>query len=89
LELLAELLFILTSIERLTLLAEIQTRKCKLSHLTAKLSATSQETSEHLMRLRDAKLIGKDSDGFFGLTAFGHIILNFVPSIRFLAQNRD
>jgi predicted transcriptional regulator len=41
------------------------------------------------MRLHDAKLMGKDSDGFFGLTVFGHIILNFEPSIGFLAQNRD
>jgi len=60
-----------------------------LSQLTAKLSATPQETSKHLMRLRNAKLIEKDSDGFFGLTAFGKIILNLVPSIKFLTQNRE
>lgn len=60
-----------------------------MSQLTAKLSATSQETSKHLMRLRDAKLIEKDSDGFFGLTAFGKIILNLIPSITFLTQNRE
>jgi predicted transcriptional regulator len=87
---LAELLFILASIDRLTLLSEIAIeKKLKLSQLTAKLSATSQETSKHLMRLRNAKLIEKDSDGFFGLTAFGKIILNIVPSIRFLTQNRE
>jgi predicted transcriptional regulator len=87
---LAELLFILASIDRLTLLSEIAIeKKLKLSQLTAKLSASSQETSKHLMRLRDAKLIEKDSDGFFGLTAFGKIILNIVPSIRFLTQNRE
>jgi predicted transcriptional regulator len=89
LEHLAELLFILASSDRLTLLSEIHGRKCRLSHLTAKLSATPQETSKHLMRLRDAKLIEKNSDGFFGLTAVGKVILNLVPSIRFLAQNRE
>ncbi len=45
--------------------------------------------SKHLMRLRDAKLIEKDSDGFFSLTAFGKIIVNLLPSINFLAQNRE
>jgi predicted transcriptional regulator len=89
LEHLAELLFILASIDRLTLLSEIRVEKRRLSQLTTKLSATPQETSKHLTRLRDAKLIEKDSDGFFGLTAFGKIIVNLLPSIRFLTQNRE
>jgi predicted transcriptional regulator len=89
LERLAELLFILASIDRLTLLSEIAIQNRRLSQLTAKLSATPQETSKHLTRLRDAKLIEKDSDGLFSLTAFGKIIVNLLPSIRFLAQNRE
>jgi predicted transcriptional regulator len=89
LEHVAELLFILASIDRLTLLSEIAIEKRRLSQLTTKLSATPQETSKHLVRLRDAKLIEKDSDGFFSLSAFGKIIVNFVPSIRFLTQNRE
>jgi predicted transcriptional regulator len=88
-ERLAELLFILASVDRLTLLSEISIEKYKLSQLTAKLSATSQETSKHLMRLRDAKLIEKDSDGFFCITASGIIMMNLLPSIRFLAQNNE
>ncbi|MDQ4014022.1 MAG: hypothetical protein M3146_09915 [Thermoproteota archaeon] len=86
---LAELLFIIASMDRLTLLSEIAIEKRRLSQLTAKLSATPQETSKHLTRLRDAKLIEKDSDGFFCLTAFGRIMLNLLPSIRFLMQNRE
>ena len=75
--------------DRLTLLSEIATEKSKLSQLTTKLSATPQETSKHLMRLRNAKLIEKDSEWFFGLTAFGRIIVNLLPSINFLTQNRE
>jgi predicted transcriptional regulator len=75
--------------DRLRLLSEIAIEKRRLSQLTTKLSATPQETSKHLMRLRDAKLVEKDSDAFFGLTAFGKIILNLLPSIRFLTQNRE
>ena len=87
---LAELLFVLASIDRLTLLSEIAIeKKQKLSQLTVKLSATSQEASKHLMRLRNARLIEKDSDGFFGLTAFGKTIVNLLPSFRFLTQNRE
>ena len=86
---LAELLFILASIDRLTLLSEIGVEKRRLSQLTAKLAATPQETSKHLLRLRNAKLIEKDSDGFFSVTAFGKIILNLLPSINFLTQNRQ
>jgi predicted transcriptional regulator len=88
-ERLAGLLFILASVDRLTLLSEIAIEKCKLSQLTAKLSATSQETSKHLTRLRDAKLIEKDSDGFLGLTAFGRIIVNLLPTMRFVSENRE
>ena len=89
LERLAELLFILASMDRLTLLSEIIIEKRRLSQLTAKLSATPQETSKHLMRLRNAKLIEKDSDGLFGLTAFGKTIVNLLPSIRFLTENKE
>ena len=88
-ERLAELLFILASTDRLTLLSELHNAKLRSGHLTVKLSATPQETSKHLMRLRDANLIEKDSDGFFSLTVFGKIIVNLIPSFRFLAQNRD
>ena len=88
-ERLAELLFILASMDRLTLLSEIVIEKRRLSQLTAKLSATPQETSKHLMRLRNAKLIEKDSDGLFGLTAFGKTIVNLLPSIRFLTENKE
>jgi len=89
LERLTEHLFILASIDRLTLLSEIAIERRRLSQLSTKLSATPQETSKHLTRLRDAKLIEKDSDGFFCLTAFGRIMLNLLPSIRFLTQNRE
>jgi predicted transcriptional regulator len=86
---LAEILFILASIDRLTLLSEIGVAKCRLSQLTTKISATPQETSKHLIRLREAKLIEKDPDGFFCLTAFGKIMLNLLPSINFLTKNRE
>ena len=88
-DLLADQLFIIANTDRLTLLSEIAVEKQKLSHLTAKLSATPQETSRHLMLLRNAKLIEKDSAGFFRLTTFGKSMLTLLPSIRFLTQNKE
>jgi predicted transcriptional regulator len=79
LEELAELLFTLASVDRLTMISEIAIEKSRLNYLTAKLSATSQEASKHLMRLRDAKVIEKDSDGYFGLIAFGRVRLRIIP----------
>jgi predicted transcriptional regulator len=89
LEQLAEILFILSSIDRLTLLFEIRSEKRRLTYLTSKLSATPQETSKHLMRLRDARLIEKDSDGFFRLTTLGSIILSMVPGLKFVIKNTN
>jgi len=85
----AEELSIIANTDRLTLLSEIAVEKHRLNQLTATLSATPQETSRHLMLLRNARLIEKDSAGFFGLTTFGKSILRLLPSISFLTQNKD
>lgn len=86
----AELLFILASVDRLAFLSELGTKKQRLTQLSAKISASSQETFKHLARLRDAQLIDKDSDGFYALTAFGKVALvNIILSIKFLSRYRD
>ncbi len=85
---LAELLFELSSSDRLNLLLEIKTKKQRPSQLAQKLSATTQETFRHLERLSKAKLIEKDSDGLYGLTAYGELILSFLPSLNFISKNR-
>jgi predicted transcriptional regulator len=86
---LARLLFVLASVDRLTLLSEIKAEKLRLTQLAQKLSATVQETSKHLARLRDAKLIEKDSAGSYRLTTFGRLTLDHMLSFRFLAKNRE
>lgn len=88
-EKLANLLFILASADRLTLLSEIGTHKLRLTHLASKISATPQETSRHLMRLRNANIIEKDPDGFFSPTLFGKILLKMLPSLEFVNQNKN
>jgi predicted transcriptional regulator len=85
---LAELLFDLSSTDRLTLLKEIERERLRLSQLAARLSATAQETSRHLIRLSQADLIGKDSDGLYFVTTYGKAMLRLMPSLDFLSRNR-
>ena len=58
-----KLLFDISSSDRLTLLFAIRKENLRLTHLAEKISATIQETSRHLGRLTDTKLIEKNSDG--------------------------
>jgi len=71
------------------LLLEIEKEKLRLTQLAQKLSATVQETSRHLGRLADEKLIEKDSTRSYSLTSFGRLILDHMLSFRFLAKNRE
>jgi len=84
-----ELLFVLSSDDRRRLLLELKTGRLRLTQLAQKLSATVQETSKHLARLSDAKLIEKHSNGSYRLTAYGGQVLGLLPSFNFLSRNRE
>lgn len=84
----SELLFDLSSTDRLTLLTEIDRERLRLSQLAARLSATAQETSRHLIRLSHNDLIGKDSEGLYFVTAYGKAMLRLLPSLDFLSRHR-
>lgn len=86
---LVELLFVVASVDRLTLLYTIDKERLRLTQLASKLSASTQETSRHLSRLQDARIIGKESDGCFTLTPLGKSLLILFPSMRFLARHRE
>jgi predicted transcriptional regulator len=62
-----KLRFDISSTDRLTLLFAIRKEILRLTDLAEKISATIQETSRHLGRLTDAKLIEKNSDGSYTL----------------------
>lgn len=75
--------------DRLRALFLIEKERLKLTHISERLGLSMQETSRHLSRLRDAKLIRKDVDGFYYLTSFGSITLNLLPGYSFILKNRD
>src|SRR5215831_1828896 len=70
-----KLLFDVSSSVRLTLLVTIRKENLRLTQLAEKISATIQETSRHLGRLTDAKLIDKNSDGTYTITSYGRLVL--------------
>jgi predicted transcriptional regulator len=82
-----KLMFELSSSERMNLLLKLQKQKMKLSHISEKLDMTITETSRHLQRLSDAKLIQKDMDGLYGLTHFGSLALSLLSGICFISKN--
>jgi predicted transcriptional regulator len=86
---LAELLFGVASVDRLTLFFTIAKERLRLTQLASKLSASTQETSRHLSRLQEARIIEKGSDGCFILTSFGRALEALLPSLKFLTQHRE
>ena len=86
---LAELLFAVASVDRLTLFYAIAKERLRLTQLASKLSASTQETSRHLSRLQEARIIEKQSDGCFTLTSFGRAMEALLPSLKFLTQYRE
>jgi predicted transcriptional regulator len=84
-----KLLFDISSSDRLTLLFAIRKENLRLTQLVEKISATIQKTSRHLGRLTDAKLIEKNSDGFYSVTSYGRLVLILLSTYNFLSKNKD
>jgi predicted transcriptional regulator len=72
----------------MTILSNLSREPLKLSHLAQRQDMTVTETSRHLQRLSDAELITKDSEGLYGVTPYGRLILSLLPSLGFVSGNR-
>jgi predicted transcriptional regulator len=83
------LLFELSSTDRIDILLLLNKTPLKLSHVADKLNFTVQETSRNITRLSHAKLIAKDTEGSFHLTPFGEEALSLLSGFRFLSKNRE
>jgi predicted transcriptional regulator len=86
---LLNLLFELSSEERMGILFNLKAAKMKLSDLSRKRKLTATEASRHLQRLSEAKLIQRDADGFFSLTGYGELSLSLLDSLTFTSANRE
>jgi len=89
LEKLSEFFLELAHSDRLKTLSLIERERLKLTHISERLNLSMQETSRHLSRLRDAKLVRKDGEGFYQVTPLGRITLRLLPGYNFIITNRD
>lgn len=88
-ETLGKLLFELANQDRLQILQEIQSKPMRLTQVSEKLDLTVQETSRHLSRLSDAKLIVKNADGLYELVPYGAYVINQLAGLDFLSIHQD
>ncbi len=88
-EKISNLFFELSHEDRLRIFYMIQRSPAKLTHLSEKLNLQVQETSRHLSRMSDAKLILKDVEGFYHLTPYGDHIMKLLPGFEFLSKHRN
>src|SRR3990170_662939 len=88
-ERLCRLLFELSSSERMNIMLEIQEQRLKMSHISKKLDMTVTETSRHLQRLGEARLIEKDVEGLYGLAPFFVHVLSLLSGLGFVSRYRD
>ena len=87
-ERLNKLLFELSSIERISIMQELQKNELKLSHLSKKLNLTVTETSRHLQRLSDTKLIQKTPEAKYRLTSYGKLVLTQISGLDFISKHQ-
>lgn len=80
---LCDLLFELSSAERMNMLNSLRDERLKLSHLAKRLDMTVTETSRHLQRLSDADIVARDTDGTYSLTPLGGLALQLLGSLSF------
>ena len=63
-ESLCNLFFELSNEDRLRIFFQLEGKALRMTHLSRELDLTIQETSRHLSRLSEKKLIQKDVEGF-------------------------
>lgn len=73
------------------ILKKLEQKKMRLTELANDLNITVQEAHRNVARLTedDVGLIKRGHDGTLSLTLFGHIILEQLPTFRFLSENKE
>jgi predicted transcriptional regulator len=85
----SELLFNLSSADRLALLSAVKSNRYRLTALSKIINASAQECSRHLSRLSEAGLISKDAESLYQITPLGEGLLSLLPGIKFLISHKS
>ncbi len=84
-----ELFFELSHKGRYQILKAIASHKKKHGQLEEDLDLPGPEVTRHLKRLLNMKMIEKESDGFYNLTAFGQIVFLILPFLENVTKYVD
>lgn len=77
----------LSNEKRLAILSSLRHGARKMSRISEELDMTTSEAARHLERLAKVDLIARQAEGDYAITSFGSLVLSFLPSLEFLAEN--
>lgn len=86
---LCDLLFELSSGERMNIMLSLREQRLRLSHVAQRLEMTVTEASRHLQRLSEAQLVSRDVEGLYNVTPFGELALSLLSGLGFASENRQ
>jgi predicted transcriptional regulator len=84
-----ELLFELSHPTRYEILKLLVESPLRLTKIGEQVDANNPEVSRHLDRLKNAKIVAKNVDGYYTATTFGEVIFGLMPSISFVAAHPE
>jgi len=84
----ADLLFEFTNEDRLAILEMLSNKPATLTTIYNELDLKPPETSRHLTRLAECKLVEKNSDGSYSCSTLGLISLSLLSGFRFINEHR-
>ena len=84
-----DIFFELSNKGRYNILQALVKRSYNVTSMAKHLTLTTQESSRHLNRLGEVRLIKKNVSGEYELTNYGRLILSQVSGILFASSYRD
>ena len=84
-----DLFFELSHTKRIAILSLLRPQPLRLSALAERTGISAPEVTRHLHRLVRLGLVDRRPERLFGLTGYGRVITEFLPSFEFLVQHRE
>jgi len=83
------LFYELSSESRLGILRKLQVKNLKMKEIAQSLDLTETEAFRQLQRLSEARLVHKQLDGTYRLTAYANLVLNTASPLDFISKFKE
>ena len=84
-----DLFFELSHTKRIAILSLLRQQPLRLSALADRIGISAPEVTRHLHRMVRLGLVDRRPERHFGLTGYGRVITEFLPSFEFVVQHRE